>query len=103
MKARKLISNGVLYNAWMFCTRGSLLWEETGTPGENPRVQVGDKPYPLTYNHCRSRGLNSGHIGEKPVRYHCVIYTVFPRYIASICSSLFWRYNEGGVITRVAL
>jgi hypothetical protein len=62
MKARKLISNGVLYNAQMFCTRGSFLWEETGAPGENPVVQVGDQPYPLTYNHCRSWGLNSnGH------------------------------------------
>jgi hypothetical protein len=29
MKAQKLISNGVLYNAGMFCTKGSLLWEET--------------------------------------------------------------------------
>jgi hypothetical protein len=28
---------------------------------------------------------------------------VFPRYIASICSSIFWPYNkEGGVITNVA-
>jgi hypothetical protein len=49
--------------------RGSFLWEETGAPGENPRVRVGDQPYPLTYNHCRSRGSNSGRIGEKPVRY----------------------------------
>jgi hypothetical protein len=69
MKARKLISNGVLYNARMFCTRGSFLWEETGAPRENPRIRVGDQPYPLTYNHCRLWGSNSGRIGEKPVRY----------------------------------
>jgi hypothetical protein len=69
MKARKLISNGVLYNARMFCTRRSFLWEENGAPGENPRVRVGDQPYPLAYNHCRSRGSNSGRIGEKPLRY----------------------------------
>ena len=43
MKARKLISYEVLYNARMFFTRWSLLWEETGAPGENPRVQVGDQ------------------------------------------------------------
>jgi hypothetical protein len=75
MKARKLISNGVLYNARMFCTRESFLWEETGVPGENPRVRVGDHPYPLTYNHCRSRGSNSGRIGENPARYHCATRT----------------------------
>jgi hypothetical protein len=75
MKARKLISNGVLYDAQMFCTRGSFLWEETGAPGENPRVRMGDQPYPLKYNHCRSRGSNSGRIGEKPVRYQCATRT----------------------------
>jgi hypothetical protein len=75
MKARKLISSGVLYDARMFCTRGSFLWEETGAHGENPRVRVGDQPYPLIYNHCRSRGSNSGRIGEKPVRYNCATRT----------------------------
>jgi hypothetical protein len=82
MKAQKLISNGALYDARMFCTRGSFLWEETGAPGENPRVRVGDQPYPLIYNHCRSRGSNSGRIGKKPVRYHCATRT--PKYQVAV-------------------
>jgi hypothetical protein len=86
MKAQKLISNGVLSDAWMFYTRGSFLWEETGTPWENPHVRVGDQPYPLIYNHCRSRGSNSGRIGEKPVHYHCATRT--PN---------FWKIQEQSV------
>jgi hypothetical protein len=52
MKAWKLIFNGVLYNARMFCTRGSFLWEETGAPGENPSgrptIPFHIQPLPIT-------------------------------------------------------
>lgn len=46
----------------------ALMWEEAGVPGENP-CPTGQPPYPITYNHRRSWGMNSGCIDEK--RAHC--------------------------------
>lgn len=47
--------------------RGSWVWEEAGVP----MYPSGRPPYPITCNHCRSRGSNSGHSDEK--RVHCLL------------------------------
>ena len=81
MKARKLISNGVLYNARMFCTRRSFLWEETGAPEENQRVRVGDQhtlshtttAHKTTVDH--GDGTRTALGRSQCMRYHCATRT----------------------------
>ena len=67
MKARRLISNGLL------CTDVSI--SDGLDVGGNrsaqrkPTCPSGRPSYPLTYNHCQSWGSNPGRICEKRVRY----------------------------------
>lgn len=72
----------------MLARGGSLLWEEDGVPGVNPRVQAGHRLTPsltATVDHCRSRGSNSCRSGEKrvhgPLRYLDTLHLVLYNYL----------------------
>lgn len=62
------------------CGRGSLIWEETEAPRGNPHIQVGDHITTLIYNHCKSRGSNSGRNGDPLFCFNVKLYIILQRF-----------------------
>lgn len=66
--------------------RGSWVWEEAGVP----MYPSGRPPYPITCNHCRSRGSNSGRSGHYATWTPCCLFVITylvytPKYIIRTC------------------
>ena len=53
-------------------TRGSLVWEEAGVPGENPRVQAGDR-YTLSHTTTVDQGDRTRVAAVKSVCKECCL------------------------------